>query len=193
MISIYKITHKETGKCYIGQAQDVERRWKLHCSTSSKCPKIKNAIQKYGVDAFDFKVLTTVKEESADDLETFLIKAFRCVEHGYNICPEGGTRRGVNHSAEAKQKMSDAQKGEKHHNYGKTLSENTKKKLSEYMKGKRTGETNPNYGKTGEKNPNSKLTDAQREEIKALYATGEYSTRQLGKLYSISQRQIYIS
>ena len=166
MISIYKITHKETGKCYIGQAQDVKKRWREHTSKSSRCRKLKNAIQKYGKDAFELKVLTTVKEESADDLETFLIKAFRCVEHGYNICSQGGTCRGIKLSEETRQKMSAAHKN---------MSEDTKQRMSIAHKGER----NPCYGKTGEKHPMSKLTDIQREEIRNLYATGEYSMRSL--------------
>ncbi len=30
MIGIYKITNKINGKCYIGQSNDIERRWKEH-------------------------------------------------------------------------------------------------------------------------------------------------------------------
>ena len=156
MISIYKITHKETGKCYIGQAQDVEKRWKNHCSQSSGCKKLKNAIKKYGKDAFDFKVLFECDPEHADALETQCICWYGSVKNGYNICPQGGSTRGRKHSAETKKKMSSARKGKR----------------------------------TGEKSPASKLTDLQREEIRNLYKTGEYSQAELGKIFNISQMQI---
>src|SRR5574344_371846 len=32
MIGIYKITNKINGKCYIGQSNDIERRWREHKS-----------------------------------------------------------------------------------------------------------------------------------------------------------------
>ena len=129
MISIYKITHKETGKCYIGQAVDVQKRWKAHCRKSSGCKKLKNAIQKYGVDSFEFKVLFEVTEHEADRSETLLIAFYNSIEYGYNICPEGGSvMKGRKHSEEAKQKISEAIKGRKH-------SEEAKQKISEATKG----------------------------------------------------------
>ena len=117
--------------------------------------------------------------ENANDLETQMIAWYGSAFSGYNICPQGGSRRGVKLSEETKQKLSDAKKG-------KSLSSETKKKISDAKK----GENNPFYGKTGEKNPNSKLTDIQREEIRNLYATGEYIQAELAKLYSISIIQI---
>ena len=79
------------------------------------------------------------------------------------------------HSEETKRKISEATSGEKHHMFGKHLSEEHKKNLSESGKGKHnhTGEVrnkmsknhadvsgtkNPNYGKglVGEDNPNWK-------------------------------------
>lgn len=190
MISIYKITNKETGKCYIGQAQDVQRRWKLHCSPKSGCKKLKNAIQKYGKDAFEFKVLFVCSEKDADWYETLMISGYNSVEHGYNICPQGGSvMKGRKHSSETKQRMSDAKKG-------KSLSDETRQKMSGAKTGEnnpnygRTGEKNPMYGRTGEKHPMCKLTDAQREEIKTLYATGEYTQAALAKLYGVSHPHI---
>ena len=46
-------------------------------------------------------------------------------------------------SEEHKKKISDAQKGNKNHNYGKTAPEETRKRMSDAHK----GENNHNYGK----------------------------------------------
>ena len=59
-------------------------------------------------------------------------------------------------SKETKQKLSEARKGEKNHMYGKTHSKETKQKLSEAM----TGEKNPNYGKPLSKETKQKMSEA---------------------------------
>ena len=116
MISIYKITHKESGKCYIGQAVDVTERWKEHCYPSSECKKIRNAIQKYGKDAFTFEVVLEVPQEEVDYYETLIIALNDSVENGYNICYQGHSRRGTKHSDETKKKLSEAMSGESNPN-----------------------------------------------------------------------------
>lgn len=60
MIGIYKISNKINGKFYIGQRNDIERRWKEHCSPTryktSNIP-LEWAIYKYGKDNFSLEVL----------------------------------------------------------------------------------------------------------------------------------------
>lgn len=58
MIGIYKITKKENGKSYIGQSNDIERRFSEH-KTKTDIP-IDIAIQKYGVNAFEFSIIENV-------------------------------------------------------------------------------------------------------------------------------------
>ena len=55
--------------------------------------------------------------------------------------------RGKLRSAETRNKMREAKKGEKSPNYGKHFSEETRKKMREAKKGKYIGENHPNYGK----------------------------------------------
>ena len=131
MISIYKITNTLNGKCYIGQAKDAQRRWQKHCSPKSGCKKICRAIQKYGKESFTFEVLFVCDPEVADINETIQIARHNSVENGYNICPQGGSRRGVKLSSETKKKLSDAKKN---------MSDETKKKISDAMKGKSLSE-----------------------------------------------------
>ena len=55
MIGIYKISKKTDGKCYIGQSNNIKRRFKEHVNRIQL--PIEKAIHKYGIDAFDFEVL----------------------------------------------------------------------------------------------------------------------------------------
>lgn len=82
---LYKIINKIDGKFYIGMTKDVERRWVVHCSPSSKCPKLKNAIQKYGKDNFDKQILCIGSKEYIANLEQKYIALTDNTNFGYNI------------------------------------------------------------------------------------------------------------
>ena len=64
----------------------------------------------------------------------------------------GESNKGKNHTEESKEKIREKTKGKNNFWYGKSLSKEHKKKLSEVKKGKYAGENNPNYGKTGKNN-----------------------------------------
>ena len=53
MIGIYKITKKENGKAYIGQSNNIERRFQEHCQKgeASRIP-LDIAIKKYPIELF---------------------------------------------------------------------------------------------------------------------------------------------
>ena len=56
MIGIYLIRNKINNKVYIGQSIDIEGRWKDHKVRKDESA-IHLAIQKYGVENFEFEVL----------------------------------------------------------------------------------------------------------------------------------------
>ena len=53
---IYQITNKVNNKIYIGQSIDIERRWNQH-KYGKGSVVLMNAIKKYGLDNFEFKIL----------------------------------------------------------------------------------------------------------------------------------------
>jgi len=139
---IYKITNRTDNKIYVGQTiQDVEARWKDHLKKGSNCRYLKSAINKYGIDNFEFKLVCITFDNQLDDIEIKYIEKYNClVPNGYNLRLGGNSGR---HNAETKQKISDTLKknfanGLVHSKpqLGKPHSEITKKKLSEANKGK---------------------------------------------------------
>lgn len=131
---IYKITNKISGKCYIGQTiQTLEQRWYKHIH-DSRCPAIRDAIAKYGIDSFSIEVIDTA--ETIDDLnekEIYWIKHFNSiVPNGYNLQTGGKNCRCAEST---KRKLSELNIGCNHPNYGKSRSFETRKKISEARKG----------------------------------------------------------
>lgn len=93
MIGIYKITKKENGKAYIGQSNNIERRFSQHCYKGEKARiPLDIAIQKHGKEAFDFEVLEECPLEKLNQREAYWIKYYNTVETGYN-CSEGGDQQ----------------------------------------------------------------------------------------------------
>ena len=140
---IYKITNKIDNKIYVGQTiRDVEERWKAHLHKGSKCRYLSAAIKKYGVDNFDFQLVCITFDNQLNDMEIKYIEKYNSlVPNGYNL--KMGGNSGTHH-AETKQKISEALKkiyknGLIHSKplLGKPLSEITKKKISESLKGRR--------------------------------------------------------
>ena len=138
MIGIYKITNTVNGKVYIGQAQDIEERWKQHNREFLKEDSvIYLAMRKYGIENFSFEVLEECKKEELNEKEIYYIEKFNSYIHaensnGYNMTIGGGGIRGHKHTEETKRKMRETRKG-------------TNKR-----------ESNPMYGRTGKEHPSSR-------------------------------------
>ena len=87
MIGIYKITKIENGKSYIGQSNDIERRFNEHIAKDDI--PIDIAISKYGSKAFTFEVLEECPIEDLDTKEKFWIEYFQAKTVGYNSTAGG--------------------------------------------------------------------------------------------------------
>lgn len=117
MAGVYKITHRDSGRCYVGSSSDVCSRWAEHRQLRSpQCRIIHAALKKYGPEAFDFSILETVDASGLSssqlrkqllELETFwLQKVNPFPPHGYNICFAAGSRLGIRHTEETKRNLS---------------------------------------------------------------------------------------
>lgn len=85
---IYLITHKSSGKIYIGQSVNIKHRWWVHGAMGSECVKLRNAIQKYGKDQFELTILEEVNEKKLlTEREQFYLDSYQPFgDNGYNIC-----------------------------------------------------------------------------------------------------------
>jgi len=75
-VAIYKIESQQTGKCYIGQTTNPERRKKEHFAHSSN-DRLRQAIRHEGTTQFSFKVIEWVKGREANRREAHWIVYYR--------------------------------------------------------------------------------------------------------------------
>lgn len=125
---IYSILNRENGKIYVGQSKNLRRRFNNH-RTDLNCNRhcnihLQRAWDKYGSDSFDFGVLEYCSVDDLDSNEIWWIDYFDSADFnkGYNL-ESGG-------------------------NLNKTLSPETREKISKARMGKYCGKDNPFYGKT---------------------------------------------
>lgn len=129
---IYSITNSINGKKYVGSALNFNKRKKDHLNRLKNgkhhSKKLQNAYNKYGKGVFEFNILEVVNDVS------FLIEAEQKwidnLKPEYNMTLIAGlnSHLGMKRSEETKKKISEALKGKK-------LSEEHKQKISKTLKG----------------------------------------------------------
>jgi group I intron endonuclease len=140
---IYKITNRVNGKIYIGSAKSVshrlsEHKWYLK-NNNHENPHLQNAVNKYGLDNFDFSILEDVEQSKLLEREQYYLDLYKSYEEetGYNIRRKAKSNLGLKHSKETIRKISENNKGKnlgKHLGkdnpfFGKKHLEETKQKL----------------------------------------------------------------
>ena len=117
------------GKRYVGQTvQALKTRFNAHANCK-KGMLISKAIQKYGKDKFRYGVIKSCASKAEMDYwEKYFIVALKSkTPYGYNMT-DGG--EGGSPSEETRAKMSEAQRGEKGHNFGKPMPDEISVKIS---------------------------------------------------------------
>jgi len=84
---LYIIHNSVNEKKYVGVAVDPERRWDRHRAPSNnRCPALKAAMHKYGVENFSMELLCWGSDEDMNNLEVEAIQLFNSqCPNGYNI------------------------------------------------------------------------------------------------------------
>jgi len=116
-----------------------ENRWKRHISSLTNkggCPALKDAITKYGIESFTFRVLIICFDDAVHLIEKEYIEKYHAqVPNGYNILPGGqlgGGFLGKTHSKETIEKIKESHK--KFHEAHPDHFETYREKLKESMK-----------------------------------------------------------
>jgi group I intron endonuclease len=120
MIGIYKVT-SPTGRVYIGQSLDIQRRWRGYKDRLCKTQvKLNRSFRKYGVDAHTFEVILECPIDKLNYYERHYQELYCTV-----------SRKGLN----CRLTQTDTRSG--------VLSEETRKKIGRANKGKLSGKKRP--------------------------------------------------
>lgn len=86
MIGIYKITNNKNNLAYVGQSNNIQRRFSEHRSKKGvRKDSLHSAIQSEGVENFLFEVLEECALEDLNRRETYWIRFYDTVKTGYNF------------------------------------------------------------------------------------------------------------
>lgn len=133
---IYKITNIKSNKVYIGQTNNVIRRFSNHKSKLKRGvhsnAHLQSAWNKYGEEAFKFTILENfnpILNFDINNMEKYYIAKYQATnpEFGYN--KKVGGEGGGSPCFETRRKLSKLNKGKK-------LTEDCKRKMSQSRKGK---------------------------------------------------------
>ena len=157
--NIKKLEQDGVLKQYIGQTvrttqERARKGGKGYTKEKTKHDKFANAINKWGWDAFECKILIDgiTDYDELLRLEKLFIAMFNTYENGYNSTQGGEGTLGSKHNKgkvftdEHRRRLSEAKRGKTSHMKGKKHSEETKVKIREARK-KQVGEKHPMWGK----------------------------------------------
>lgn len=199
MFFIYIIVNSINNKYYVGKTNNLKRRWQEHKKVTrggkEKYGKdfrvIHAAMKKHNINNFQIHILDEIENEKcAYEQEVLYIQLFDSKNKGYNESIGGtGFAAGENHpfygkspSEETKRKCHEARlKNKRVYPKGYTMSDEFKKQVSDRVK----GEGNPMYGKT-----HSEETKKIMSEVKINNKNIHGENSYLAKLTNIQAAEI---
>jgi group I intron endonuclease len=109
MIGIYKIT-SPSGKIYIGQSTNIEKRWKWHkYSPSTIGKKLHSSYLKYGHDKHLYEIIEECNIELLNERERYWILYYDSIKKGLNSTLSN--KKTYLHDEEVKKRIRESNKG----------------------------------------------------------------------------------
>lgn len=181
---IYFYENKINNNVYIGQSSNPKLRYAKHKSKTSISTRIDKAINDFGIENFDYKILVWIERDTyqeykddIDELETFYMNKYRNLGYTlYNSTEKGGGNTWANYNSKRE--------------YG-PLSEEQKKKISDSLN--KYYKTHKGRDHSGDKNPSAKKVigiNVETEEIVEIYSCGKYACDKIGMKYSTFKNKI---
>ena len=162
---IYKIT-SPTGKIYVGQSVNIHKRFlkykKLNCKSQSK---LYRSFLKHGLDNHIFEVIEYCEVCKLNELERYWQDEYSVLKKGLNCILTTTASKTGKLSDKTKLKLSMI-------NIGKKMSEESKKKMSEYRKGKKLSDFSKekiraiNLGKKLSQETKDKMSNSRKKKVK---------------------------
>lgn len=197
---IYKLTHKDSGKLYIGSSYNMYNRRMDHVKKLRKdthhCPPLQNAWNKYGEEAFEWGILEEVPDcDKLIEREQFYFDTLISEKGtGYNVARIAGSNRGNRHTDVTKKLIGDLQRGKPRRprteetkakisaaHTGRKHTPETKAKMSESQK-KKAPPTEETKAKIGAAHKGRILPQEHREKISKTLKGHEVSLETREKL-----------
>ena len=153
---IYRIINKTNKHMYLGSSIHIERRFSVHKqklkSNTHHSKYLQNAVNKYGLENFDFEIMFIRDPDQLFDFETFLIKEYT---PEYNMTFDAlAPMRFKKHTIETKEKFKCKvyKKGKDHPFFGRKLPTETLEKMSKaHLGSHRSDETKQKMSDTAKK------------------------------------------
>jgi len=171
-LGVYLLTNIINGKIYVGKSIDMEERYRDYARAKGNGHVIR-AIKKYGWENFTFEILESFDEIDVQELLEIESQYIILLDGtnkflGYNKCIYASDATGLKRSEEVKKKASEARMGKRtgkdNHFFGKKLSEEHKRKMSEtrIREGTSAGEKHPLFGKKHSEEHKRKMSESQK-------------------------------
>lgn len=181
--SLYVVSNRVNRKCYVGWTGDqAQQRWNEHCQEAKRGESERyfcKAIRKYGREGFDWEVIQTfhTKEEAIQAEIYWIAELKRFGIELYNLTEGGEGTVGWKPTDEQRRQMSIARSGEGNSMWGKSQTEESKRKNSEAQY---------KLMRFGDNHSCSRLSTTKAADIRSMRATDNYTIKQLADAYGVS-------
>lgn len=202
---VYKIINQINGKIYIGKSKNPARRFVSHKSIARRKYKRFNQFQaihaamlKYGIDNFFFAIISAhATETAAFNEEEILIERLqtRNKKYGYNLTKGGAGAVGRKMGDQQKRQLSESRTGSGNPMYNRTVSFETRKKLSDFQKSRKRKPLTAKHRKRlseARKLQDSKyrIPNEIKQEVIALWKSGTVSKKQIATNFGLKVNTI---